>query len=107
MAKSENENDFKQIFIIFPCATVLALMTQLEGHHALWHALIESISSHVFYASCSHFPPMTIPSLLPHYAHWIDVLVRKHVKLEVQMLGASGHVQVLQLLNYYPNFQIK
>ena len=57
--------------------------------------------------SYSHFPSMTVPSSLPHCVHWTDVLVRKRVKVEVQMLGALGHVQVLQLLNYYPNFQLK
>ena len=47
MAKSENENDFKRLFIIFAYVIELALTTRLEGHHALWHALVESISSHV------------------------------------------------------------
>ncbi|KAJ9678263.1 hypothetical protein PVL29_022998 [Vitis rotundifolia] len=49
--------------------------------------------SQVFYVSCSHFPSMTVPSSLPRCAHWIDVLVRKRVKLDVKMLGALSHVQ--------------
>ena len=35
MAESENEDDFKQLFIIFSYATILASTTWLEGYHDL------------------------------------------------------------------------
>ena len=47
MAKNDNDDDFKRLFLIFSYVIVLSLTTQLEGHYSLWHAPIQSISGHV------------------------------------------------------------
>ena len=43
MVETKNAKEFRQLFIIFVCATVLAPTLFLEGHHALWHATPKAV----------------------------------------------------------------
>ena len=47
MVEIKNATEFHRLFIIFVCATLSALTTCLESHHALWHALPESLTGDV------------------------------------------------------------
>ena len=43
VVETENATKFHCLFIIFVCATLFTPTMGLEGHHALWHALPESL----------------------------------------------------------------
>lgn len=47
MVETENVVEFYLLFIIFVRATLFSPTTCLEGHHALWHAPLESLTGDV------------------------------------------------------------
>ena len=54
-----------------------------------------------FYVSFSNFPPMHNANAAPHYAHSNEILIKKHLKMEVNMLGQLGRVWVVHILYMY------
>lgn len=54
-----------------------------------------------FYVSFSNFPPMHNANAAPHYAHLNEILIKKHLKMEVNMLGQLGRVWVVHILYIY------
>lgn len=54
-----------------------------------------------FYVSFSNFPPMHNANAAPHYAHLNEILIKKHLKMEVNMLRQLGRVWVVHILYIY------
>ncbi|XP_059595830.1 uncharacterized protein LOC132254368 [Vitis vinifera] len=120
--------EFKRVFLIFACATLLAPTSHLEGSHSLWYTpreqllgninwgeyvlefFIQAIHEHrrkesvwikgclmflqIFYFSISNFPAMYVELTTPCIAAWNDFLVKQRIKLELEMLGGFGKVEV-------------
>ncbi|KAJ9692832.1 hypothetical protein PVL29_011767 [Vitis rotundifolia] len=129
MVDIDDIEEFKRLFLIFACATLLAPTSHLEGSHSLWYTpreqllgninwgefvlefLIQAIHEHrrkesvwiegclmflqIFYFSISNFPVMYVELTTPRIAAWNDILVKKRIKLELEMLGGFGKVELV------------
>ena len=52
------------------------------------------IMQQTFYFSTSNFPAMYVELTTPRIAAWNDFLVKQRIKLELEMLGGFGKVEV-------------
>ncbi|XP_059598708.1 uncharacterized protein LOC132255079 [Vitis vinifera] len=129
MVGIDDMEEFKRVFLIFACATLLAPTSRLEGSHSLWYTpreqllgninwgeyvlefLIQAIYEHrrkesvwikgclmflqIFYFSISNFPAMYVELTTPRIAAWNDFLVKQRIKLELEMLGGFGKVELV------------
>ncbi|KAJ9669943.1 hypothetical protein PVL29_026483 [Vitis rotundifolia] len=129
MVDIDDIEEFKRVFLIFACATLLAPTSRLEGSHSLWYTpreqllgninwgefvlefLIQGIHEHrrkesvwikgclmflqIFYFSISNFPIMYVELTTPRIAAWNDFLVKQRIKLELEMLGGFGKVELV------------
>ncbi|RVX16771.1 hypothetical protein CK203_005854 [Vitis vinifera] len=48
-----------------------------------------------FYFSTSNFPSMYVELTTPHIVAWNDFLVKQRIKLELEMLGGFGKVELV------------
>ncbi|KAJ9703185.1 hypothetical protein PVL29_004814 [Vitis rotundifolia] len=117
MVDIDDIEEFKQLFLIFACATLLAPTSRLEeqllgninwGEFVL-EFLIQAIHEHrrkenvwikgclmflqIFYFSISNFPVMYVELTTPRIAAWNDILVKQRIKLELEMLGGFDKVE--------------
>ncbi|RVW86226.1 hypothetical protein CK203_046131 [Vitis vinifera] len=69
MVDIDDIEDFKWVFLIFACATLLAPTSHLEA--------------------------MYVELTTPHVAAWYDFLVKQCIKLELEMLEGFGKVEVI------------
>ncbi|RVW49611.1 hypothetical protein CK203_076736 [Vitis vinifera] len=129
MVGIDDMEEFKRVFLIFACATLLAPTSRLEGSHSLWYTpreqllgninwgeyvlefFIQAIHEHrrkenvwikgclmflqIFYFSISNFPAMYVELTTPRIAAWNDFLVKQRIKLELEMLGGLGKVELV------------
>ncbi|RVW79647.1 hypothetical protein CK203_065286 [Vitis vinifera] len=129
MVGIDDMEEFKRVFLIFACATLLAPTSRLEGSHSLWYTpreqllgninwgeyvlefFIQAIHEHrrkesvwikgclmflqIFYFSISNFPAMYVELTTPRIAAWNDFLVKQRIKLELEMLGGFGKVELV------------
>ncbi|RVX07026.1 hypothetical protein CK203_030451 [Vitis vinifera] len=74
MVGIDDMEEFKRVFLIFACATLLA-------PHLVWKVVTR-------YA-------MYVELTTPRIAAWNDFLVKQRIKLELEMLGGFGKVEVI------------
>ncbi|RVW53720.1 hypothetical protein CK203_068969 [Vitis vinifera] len=95
MVGIDDMEEFKRVFLIFACATLLAPTSRLEGSHSLWRKESVWIKGclmflQIFYFSISTFPTMYVELTTPRIAAWNDFLVKQRIKLELEMLRGFG-----------------
>ena len=56
--------------------------------------IMSYIMQQIFYFSISNFPAMCVELTTPRIAAWKDFLVKQRIKLELEMLGGFGKVEV-------------
>ena len=56
--------------------------------------IMSYIMQQIFYFSISNFLAMYVELTTPHIAAWNDFLVKQRIKLELEMLGGFGKVEV-------------
>ena len=56
--------------------------------------IMSYIMQQIFYFSISNFPTMYVELTNPCIAVWNDFLVKQRIKLELEMLGGFGKVEV-------------
>ncbi|RVW32318.1 hypothetical protein CK203_078989 [Vitis vinifera] len=100
MVGIDDMEEFKRVFLIFACATLLAPTSRLEAIHE--HRRKESVwikgclmFLQIFYFSISNFPAMYVELNIPRIAAWNDFLVKQRIKLELEMLGGFDKVEVI------------
>ncbi|KAL6331665.1 hypothetical protein AAG906_014315 [Vitis piasezkii] len=93
MVGIDDMEEFKRIFLIFACATLLAPTSRLEGSHSLWR------KESVWIKGCLMFLQVTfsmyVELTIPHIAAWNDFLVKQRIKLELEMLGGFGKFELV------------
>ncbi|KAL6344438.1 hypothetical protein AAG906_039694 [Vitis piasezkii] len=97
MVGIDDMEEFKRVFLIFACATLLASISRLKvvTRYAIHeHRRKESVRIKgclmIFYFSISNFPAMYVELTTPRIAAWNDFLVKQRIKLELEMLGGFG-----------------
>ncbi|RVW96531.1 hypothetical protein CK203_029746 [Vitis vinifera] len=95
--------EFKRVFLIFTCATLLAPTSRLEDSHSLWRKDSVWIKGclmflQIFYFSISNFPTMYVELTTPRIAAWNNFLVKQRIKLELEMLGGFGKFELVSTL---------
>ncbi|RVW84477.1 hypothetical protein CK203_041299 [Vitis vinifera] len=121
MVGIDDMEEFKRVFLIFACATLLAPTSRLEGSHSLWYTpreqllgninwgeyvlefFIQAIHEHrrkesVWIKGCLMFLQPCMWNLTPRIAAWNDFLVKQRIKLELEMLGGFGKVELVSTL---------
>ena len=56
--------------------------------------IMSYIMQHIFYFSIYNFSAMYVELTTPRIAAWNDFLVKQRIKLELEMLGGFGKVEV-------------
>ena len=56
--------------------------------------IMSYIMQQIFYFSIFNFPAMYVELTTPRIAAWNDFLVKQRIKLELEMLGGFGKVEV-------------
>ncbi|KAL6331955.1 hypothetical protein AAG906_020306 [Vitis piasezkii] len=120
MVDIDDMEEFKRVFLIFTCATLLAPTSRLEGSHSLWYTpreqllgninwgeyvlefFIQAIHEHrrkesVWIKGCLMFLQVTFSMYVelttPRIVAWNDFLVKQRIKLELEMLEGFGKVE--------------
>lgn len=57
--------------------------------------IMSYIMQQIFYFSISNFPTMYVELTTPRIAAWNDFLVKQRIKLELEMLGGFGKVELV------------
>ncbi|RVW68679.1 hypothetical protein CK203_063396 [Vitis vinifera] len=82
MVGIDDIEEFKRVFLIFACATLLAPTSHLEGGRKVFGLRVFDVST-----------AMYVELTTPRIAVWNDFLVKQRIKLELEMLGGFGKVE--------------
>eukprot|EP00261_Vitis_vinifera_P033153 XP_019074396.1 PREDICTED: uncharacterized protein LOC104878850 [Vitis vinifera] len=99
MVGIDDMEEFKRVFLIFACATLLAPTSHLEGSHLLWYTPREQLLGNINWGE--YVLEFFIQAIHEHRRKesvWIKgclMFLQQRIKLELEMLGGFGKVELV------------